>query len=687
MDATTTKESTKSAALLQDILDTISPAGVRVSPDGKYVVYSIRFRLNHRKHIDAPAVAALWIAESTVPNSARLFTDGLSSDWMPEWSPDGQSVAFLSTRNNADGASKQAKSCAIYLQHRGSTQPRVVMAPEHNRSFTSISKLGFSPSGAYIAFVAASPSEKSFHESGDDAVVWDQDTNFQHLWLVDVKSGELRILFDGDANVTDFVWCDDRKGDGDLAIMTQRSTHADSQYLHGTTASIVSMGNTEVRPLCHVPRIMWSPVWLHSALYFVGNNISDQDTSGMSIFRVYEAQQVVEKVAHGEVDCAAGLVRADDDIVVHVEHGLEDQLRLLLADITLFSQRKRIVDYHVSGTVQNLHVALSWGDVNTPTELFSLKVGTRDLHKLSEHGRVLSSASPFGHCHFLSCPTLDTKEMLDNLYLVPTQYVVRDDAEHEQPPATPLPTIVIVHGGPYGRRTDAFDAYDPFYLLIQPMLREGYGILVVNYRGGSSRGERFANYARGGMGHFDEPDITASVQHAISHGYADAERLVLGGWSQGGYLAYLSAVRNGGLGLGWRFAGIVAGAGITDWDSMSLTSDVGAGYESQFAGGVPWRMDKNDVRSRSGSALWEFKAAAQIGRIPPMLMLHGERDDRVPISQAWGFQRALDDAGLPFTFVIYPREGHVLRERKHIEDMSERILTFIRKHLGEADVV
>ncbi|KAK3937898.1 Alpha/Beta hydrolase protein [Diplogelasinospora grovesii] len=183
------------------------------------------------------------------------------------------------------------------------------------------------------------------------------------------------------------------------------------------------------------------------------------------------------------------------------------------------------------------------------------------------------------------------------------------------------------------------------------------------------------------MGIYDEPDVVAMTQAAIEQGFIDGEKLVAGGWSQGGHLSYLSAVRNGKHGFGWKFRGIVAGAGVTDWDSMVLTSDIGYS-QAALAGNALWNMDQEDTGTRSGSALWEFKEAVQKARIPPMLMLHGEKDQRVPISQAWGFRRALDQAGLPFEFVTYPREGHFIGERRHIEDMMKRVLRFVTTHLS-----
>jgi dipeptidyl aminopeptidase/acylaminoacyl peptidase len=93
-------------------------------------------------------------------------------------------------------------------------------------------------------------------------------------------------------------------------------------------------------------------------------------------------------------------------------------------------------------------------------------------------------------------------------------------------------------------------------------------------------------------------------------------------------------------------------------------------------------MENQDLKTRAGSALWEFKYASKEGRIPPMLILHGEKDERVPITRAWGFRRALDEASLLFEFVTYPREGHYFTERKHIEDLMRRVLLFVRMYLS-----
>lgn len=98
----------------------------------------------------------------------------------------------------------------------------------------------------------------------------------------------------------------------------------------------------------------------------------------------------------------------------------------------------------------------------------------------------------------------------------------------------------------------------------------------------------------------------------------DKNKVLVAGWSQGGYLTYLSAVRNGTHGFGWRFAGAIAGAGITDWDSMAMSSDLGY-IQAQYSGGTPWKSDESNLQARAGSAIWNFKQAAEEHRIPPYI--------------------------------------------------------------------
>jgi acetyl esterase/lipase len=126
---------------------------------------------------------------------------------------------------------------------------------------------------------------------------------------------------------------------------------------------------------------------------------------------------------------------------------------------------------------------------------------------------------------------------------------------------------------------------------------------------------------------------------------------------------------------------VIAGAGITDWDSPGP-------YVRCWVHANPDRRWLTVEYGEAGSQNMRrvralgVQISSKEGRIPLMLILHGENDERMPITQAWGFRRALDEASLPFEFVTYPREGHYFTERKHIKDLMRRVLLFVRMYLS-----
>ena len=617
--------------LIQKILDLDVPYAPKLSPDGKRVVYQTSLKWHHRKGDNN--VAPLWLAETGVERSARKLTDGTSNDRMPQWSPDGESIVFISDR------AKPGKACALYLWDlRNDISQVKALTPEENE--VRLVQFAFSPDGRYIAFVAPpekSPERKAKEKSKDDAHVWGQDWQFSVLHLLHMEKGTIETISSTDVDVAGFAWSDDST---EVAIVTHRTPDIESADLYGTDISIIKIEDRETHKVCHVPRDASDLTWLNSTLYFRTYNILHENTSGWALYSIDAngGSRDISKVANGVNDCAAGVSKIVDDLIVYVQNGMQDELRLLDGKI-LLSQKKWIKDFDVvlNKETKDLALIISEGDVNHPTEVFSISPNG-ERTQLSSHGDGFESDGP-SQCTFLECQTLDGKERLDGMFLIPSQR-----AGSNGKPDQALPTMVFIHGGPYYRMLDAFDSFDPIHLFTPLLLAEGYGILIPNYRGSSGRGERFAGYGSGSYGIHDEPDIVAMTQFSIKQGYADKTKLMAGGWSQGGYLSYLSAVRNGAHGFGWSFKAIIPGAGVTEWDSMSLTSDLGY-TQAESAGGGIWTLDKSNLKTRTGSALWEFKNAVDQGRIPHLLILHGEQDPRVPVTQAWGFRRAMDKAG------------------------------------------
>lgn len=228
----------------------------------------------------------------------------------------------------------------------------------------------------------------------------------------------------------------------------------------------------------------------------------------------------------------------------------------------------------------------------------------------------------------------------------------------EETEAYPLPMVVLVHGGPYGRWGQEFhlDALD----WGQWLALAGYAVLMPNPRGGFGHGEQFAAAARGAVGQADYQDVIAAVDAAIDRGIADPERLGIGGWSQGGFMSAWAVTQTG------RFKAAVMGAGVSDWGMMVMTSDM-PDFEQELGESAPW----DGETQRRHLELSPITFARHV--TTPVLILHGEKDARVPLSQAIGFHRALRKHGVPVEFVVYPREPHGVAERAHQIDILKRV--------------
>ncbi len=140
--------------MIQDTLDLIVPATLKLSPDGTRSRVldegsnGTIERANTRLHL-------MWIAETDAEKSARPLTDGSFNDRMPCWSPDARSVAFVSDRGCG------AETCAIYLVGVDGHKPGALTPENSNEHITN---LEFSPNGKFIAF--ASPYREVVREAG-----------------------------------------------------------------------------------------------------------------------------------------------------------------------------------------------------------------------------------------------------------------------------------------------------------------------------------------------------------------------------------------------------------------------------------------------------------------------------------------------------------------------------------------
>jgi dipeptidyl aminopeptidase/acylaminoacyl peptidase len=544
-----------------------------------------------------------------------------------------------------------------------------------------INAFAISPDGNHIAFTSADEEVESA-SAGDgapDVRPWGEHWRFARLRVVDLRTKQVRTV-KFDRHITGVCWSPDGTRVGFSSCL---NPDIEESHLTGTTISAIDVDLGSVEELCHFPEMVVDLTWAADGnLYFCGGVPENKMFAGFGVYRTdpsTESHQY-EWAGFGVEDDSIGLIKGGSgEIFVKVQHRLEFRVCLLDGTV-LYSRKEELEAFDAAKDTDGKFVlAVATSDVNHPAEVFTTLSSDSGMTRVSNHGREFAGRH-FGTCNFLTCMSTDGEVELDALYLTPASSSV---GVNHRPPAT----AVLIHGGPNTRLTNAFDTY--YYMLTPYLLSLGFGILLPNYRGSSGRGKDFASYSIGGLGVYDYSDVIGLTQCAIDQGYADKERLIVGGWSQGGFLTNLCSVRNGLHDGGWRFKAAVSGASICDIDSMALTSDLGSCFEPELSrDGVIWNMDRDDTRNRAASALWAFKEAAERASIenativPPMLILHGEADPRCPVSQAHGLRRALRYYGLPFELVIYPSQGHMFEEQKYWVDMALRIGRWCEKYIG-----
>ena len=229
-------------------------------------------------------------------------------------------------------------------------------------------------------------------------------------------------------------------------------------------------------------------------------------------------------------------------------------------------------------------------------------------------------------------------------------------------PAGKLAMITEVHGGP-GAANEPFFAGRGF---AKRLLDAGYALFLPNPRGSFGQGEAFTLGNVRDLGHGDLRDILAGVTAAEAVAPIDEHRLGLTGWSYGGFMTMWTVTQTD------RFRAAVAGAGIANWQSYYGENGIDAWMIPFFGASV---YDDPDVYARSSPINYIRNVKT------PVLEVVGERDIECPAPQTQEFWHALSDLGKTTEGVIYPGEGHGMRDPAHIADFEARMVGWFDKYL------
>lgn len=681
-----------------DILRVATISDPQISPNGDWVVYTVSSTEGDQ------TVSTLWLVRtgerlSNVPPTSRqpeqrrnwellrnpprqLLPPGWSAA-NPRWSPDGRTIAFLSTHEGQRG---------IWVTGFDRRIPRFVAALRDTNFFITYAgeSMAWSPDSKSIAYISAieefdRDSVDSAGKNDDprviDRIQYKSRTSFSdrlrtHVWLTEVDQPQPRQLTSGPSY--DHALGFSPRGD-EIAFISNHETDPDANNnsdifavnLQGQVRQITQTAGCEYEP-------KWSPD---------GKWIAYTATT-----RLVTTIDSVAEDRHVWVTDAGGGSRRE----------LSAALDRRATNPKWLKDSRRII--FMAGDAGSTFLYSADPSGGEPKRVFPAFVRRDDPPELSSslsRGRIqVTSYSPFGDSNgaaaviVSSSPTNLSDVGVSAIGSTSTALIVEltghnaaferghefvepEEMTFKSFDGTPIqgwlmkpigwradrkyPMILSIHGGPHGMYGYAFNP------TFQVYAARGYAVLYLNPRGSSGYGQKFSDGTINEWGGGDYRDLMAGVDEALRrYTWIDANRLGVTGGSYGGFMTNWIITQTP------RFRAAVSTASVSNLISFYSTSLYQDLVHAEF-GGFPW--DNYDL-------LWQWSPLRYVRQAQtPTMFIHGEQDNDVHITQAEEMYMGLRRRGVETVLVRYPREGHGLREPRHRVDSLERTLAWFDRFL------
>lgn len=638
-----------------------SAGGVALSPDGARLAYSV----NRNDGAGRP-YSQLFVM-TLLDGRSISFSQEKDSSSGGEWSPDGQWIAYSGKLGD--------KSGLIVAHPDGSGAKFLSVLQWTNSPLPSTGKrYAWSPDSKRLAFVNAVPGPETVDATGDPIVItrylykpdYDEglshfnDNRRLHIFVVDISSGEIRQLTDATHYEHSIDWSPDGR---EIAFVSNREPNEDQFFNYDLFA--LSVVNGSIRRLTTTENAEYQPRWSPDGktIVYLGTRrgLTDLETT-MEDTHVWliDADGRNRRELGGAIDNRQfdATWSPDGKWVYAIE---ERRGNYLLSRIsasggtpeTIVTDHGNVTSYSVG---KDGNIAYTFGSSNDLPQVYYGKPEQpskklTDLNADVMAGKQIAVVEPFT---FISN---DNKYEVEAFLTKPLSMTA--DSKH--------PMIVVIHGGPHGQQGPSFNFRNQVYAGL------GWATLMVNYRGSTGYGQKFADAIFGDQDGNEAQDILYGVSAALRRNlWIDRDRLGVEGVSYGGQLsAWLVTQTN-------IFKAAIPTAGITNLISYNYMTYYNQ-YEQMEFGIFPHQGNLMDL-------LWQRSALKHVAQVhTPVMLMHGENDADVPIAEAEQFYIGLKDVGVETVFVRYPREGHGLRESKHIVDSIDRSIKWYEKHFPKSN--
>jgi dipeptidyl aminopeptidase/acylaminoacyl peptidase len=668
---------------LDEFFNSVSFTAVKVSPDGNSVVIG-----TEKADWDAQIFRKeLWLYRTASSGTLTQLTQS-GHDGSPQWSPDGQWIAFLSERKAGDA--KDAGAGDDKEKGRGASNKDKDKDKDVAQLFL------ISPSGGE-AFAITSGEEEvhAFAWSGDSKAIlfasrqpWTKQQNDDHkkdwkdviryrgdergdvLFRLNLEEALARHAAIGSKEIPD-AEKDSGATPGAIAIartplrVDQISISHDGQRLAFVTSSVserqekvedielylvnLTSNAAEATPIRLTRNkavelnLDWAPdnrhVFFQTSLGSVEQKYEDPQPR---LYWVDASDASDKKVAQrwfadypGEVIRYTPL--PDGSVLCACRTGTEVQFVSQANPKANIVKREGWAGTYESPAAasqpQSSRLAFAYSATERPTEVYIADGPDKlaqarpitSFNKLFTE-RDLPKAKPYRWTSYDGTPVEGM------LMYPPGKFEAKD-----------LPVFVFIHGGPQDADGNHFEA--DWYQWDRLAATAGWLVFEPNYRGSTGYGDKFALQIVPEIVSRPGKDILTGVDALVKDGIADANQLTIGGYSYGGYMTNWLITQT------TRFKAAVTGAGavehVANWGNDDTVFD-----DAYFLGGLPWETPD---RYRSEGAIYQLNKVRT-----PTHMVGGADDVRVAVLEDYLLDRALHELNVPSNLLIFPGEGHSL---------------------------
>lgn len=640
----------------EDIASLVSVTDPQYAPDGRRAAY-VRTTVNHKRDSYSSAIM-VYDTESGISNP---WTFGDNRNTSPRWSSDGRRLAFVSDRENGipqlyiiDAAGGEAEQAADIPW--GVSDP--IWAPDGRSVLVSVS---------LTSAERADEKEKKKHDEYEpvdiQSLTYKRDGkgllngSWAQLVLIHLETGEIQQLTDHEADHYDAAFSPDGRqlaftanlyepGDAgkpsDVYLMNLADGSLKQITPHrGSFGSCVfSPDGSYIAMLGHENEFRNATLekaWLYDVKTERLSCLTD-------MLDVHLSDALIADSIIGGVTPRP--VWTNDGQGFYVLGSEQGSTGIYYISIDGLVYPIRLEEEYVNGFAfhpdQKSCIAVIAKPAQ-PSELYSISLEDGEEKQLTfDNDRFIGE-------RIISVPEKLQYETKDGLtvngwFLKPA--VFEEDQTY--------PLILYIHGGPhmmYGHT---------YFHEFQVLAAQGYAVVYVNPRGSHGYGQDFVNRVRGDYGGGDYRDVMQAVDEAIqAYPFIDSGRLGVTGGSYGGFMT------NWIVGQTDRFKAAVTQRSISNWFSFHGVSDIGFFF-------TDWQLG-HDLFEEADK-LWDRSPVKYASRVStPLLILHGERDDRCPIEQAEQLFTALKKLNKTTSFIRFPKATHELSRSGHPEQRMKRI--------------